>query len=79
MQTQMRSARVISSVNSSLRKMKVIKFLKNKVIDGVSYVIDQPVMFPLTTANSLIAAVDAAEFVGLGAWTDHETNRVVRG
>ena len=79
MQTQMRSARVISSENFSLRKMKVVKFLKNKIIDGVSYVINQTVSFPLATANSLITANDAVEFVGLGAWTDHETNRVARG
>lgn len=79
MQTQMRSARVISLASFSLRKMKVIKFLRNKIIDGISYVVNQTVMFPLTTANSLITANDAVEFIELGAWTDHETNRVVRG
>lgn len=76
---QTQSLRVILLENSYFRKMKVIKFLKNKVIDGVSYVSDQTVSFPLTTANSLITAGDAVEFVGLGAWTDHETNRVARG
>jgi hypothetical protein len=54
--------------------MKVLRFLKDSWVGGVFYAANQPVAFWNPPSDELIQTGLAIEEVGIGCWTDHETN-----
>ena len=54
--------------------MKVLRFLRDCWVDGVFYAADQPVAFRNPPSSDLIGNGDAVEVLGLGCWTDHDSN-----
>lgn len=57
-----------------MRKMKILRFIKDCWVDGVFYAENQPVSFRNPPSSDLVGNGYAVEVFDLGCWTDHESN-----